>query len=151
MEFTKENLKKLYIEEDLTRGQIAERHDEDITKQGISYHLRKHGIYKSEGKSKITKEALKRLYIEKDKSAPKIAKMFGYKSPTSIYDKLDDWNIRTKSKEESQSSRLNTLYQNKIERSGHSLEDLLEMSKNPHLSKTDIAEKLSVEGSLFRI
>lgn len=90
----KEDLKRLYITENMTMEKIAEKFG--VTKGNIRYWLLKYGIpIKKWGKLKkfvITEQELTDLYLIKHLSAPKIARKKGC-SPSLIYQHLKNYSI----------------------------------------------------------
>lgn len=54
------------------------------------------------GKNKITKEILEELYINQNKTALEIAKIYNYKSPQAILNKLHKYNIKVRNCREAQ-------------------------------------------------
>lgn len=101
-------------------------------------------------KCKLTKEKLRTLYHDQNKSAPDIAGEFGFNSASSIYYRINKWNIKEKSEKKKHQSRLEKLYKRKIEEAGLVLNEFKSLCEDYKVTKTDISNKIDVKDSTVK-
>lgn len=143
MKLTKEELKTLYIEEDLTQKEIAKKHT-DINRGTVGHHLRKHNINKNDGKIKLTKEKLETLYVEKNLTGKEISNLHGNITFSGINYHLNKHNI-DKSHKKKQKARIRRGRKSLIEKHVGSLENFKEI-----VEQADTVVQIAKEAGIKR-
>lgn len=106
LKFSKEQLEKLYHEQNLSLVQIGKKFDCEST--NILYWLKKFGIVRRPAYRKkihIPKEVLEDLYRNKKLCSSEIAKKFGIKQGRTVLKKLKKEGIKTKSLSEANTKK----------------------------------------------